>query len=85
MLCHEYTGLNLLFQVILWSIQIMSIEPVLYKVPLKSLDKKVHDLNYWLAQPVIKRLEAVIFLILQTVDLKNTRMDKSNVVRRKLK
>ena len=63
----------------------MSIEPVLYKVPLKSLDEKVNDLNYWLAQPLIKRLEAVTFLISQTVDLKTTRMDKSHVVRRKLK
>jgi len=63
----------------------MSIEPVLNKVPLKSLDEKVNDLNYWLAQPVIKRFEAVTFLISQTVDLKTTRMDKSHVVRRKLK
>ena len=63
----------------------MSIEPVLNKVPLISLDKKSNDLNYWLAQPVIKRLEAVTFLISQTVDLKNTRMDKSHIVRRKLK
>ena len=29
--------------------------------------------------------EAVTFLISQTVDLKTTRMDKSHVVRRKLK
>jgi hypothetical protein len=43
------------------------------------------DLNYWLAQPLIKRLETVTFLISQTVDLKTTRMDKSHVVRRKLK
>ena len=63
----------------------MSIEPVLNKVRLKSLDEKLNDMNNWLAQPVIKRLEAVTFLISQTVDLKNTRMDKSHVVRRKLK
>jgi hypothetical protein len=62
----------------------MSIEPVLNKVPLKSLDEKVNDLNYCLAQPVIKRLEAVTFLISQAVYLKTTRMDKSHVVRRKL-
>jgi len=54
-------------------------------VPLKSLDEKVNDLNYWLAQPVIKRLEAVTFLISQTVDLKTTRMDKTHFVRRKIK
>ena len=63
----------------------MSIEPVLYKVSLRTFDEKVNELNYWLAQPVIKRLEAVTFLISQTVDLKTTRIDKSHVVRRKLK
>ena len=45
----------------------------------------MNDLNYWLAQPIIKRLEAMTFLISQTVDLKTTRVDKSFVVRRKLK
>lgn len=63
----------------------MNIAPVLHKVPLNSLDEKMNDLNYWLAQPLIKRLEAVTFLIAQTVDLHTTRMDKSHVVRRKLK
>ena len=63
----------------------MNIAPVLHKAPLKSLDEKMKDLNYWLAQPLVKRLEAVTFLISQTVDLKTTRMDKSHVVRRKLK
>jgi hypothetical protein len=63
----------------------MNIAPVLNKVPLKSLDEKMNDLNYWLAQPLVKRLEAVTFLISQTVDLKTTRMDKTHVVRRKLK
>jgi hypothetical protein len=45
----------------------------------------MNDLDYWLAQPLIKRLEAVTFLISQTVDLTTTRMDKSHVVRRKLR
>lgn len=63
----------------------MKIVPVLNKVALKSFDEKMNDLNYWLAQPLIKRLEAVTFLISQTVDLKTTRMDKTHVVRRKLK
>jgi hypothetical protein len=49
------------------------------------LDEKMSDLNYWLAQHLVKRLEAVTFLISQTVDLKTTRMDKTHVVRRKLK
>jgi hypothetical protein len=63
----------------------MNIAPVLHKAPLESLDEKMNDLNYWLAQPLVKRLEAVTFLISQTVDLKTTRMDKTHVVRRKLK
>lgn len=63
----------------------MNITPVLHKEQLKSFDEKMNDLNYWLAQPLIKRLEAVTFLISQTVDLKTTRMDKSHLVRRKLK
>jgi hypothetical protein len=63
----------------------MNIAPVLHKAPLKSFDEKMNDLNYWLAQPLVKRLEAVTFLISQTVDLKTARMDKTHVVRRKLK
>ncbi len=63
----------------------MNIAPVLHKASLKSLDEKMNDLNYWLAQPLVKRVEAVTFLISQTVDLKTTRMDKTHVVRRKLK
>ena len=63
----------------------MNIAPVLHKASLKSLDEKMNDLNYWLAQPLVKRLEAVTFLISQTVDLKTTRMDKTHVVRRKMK
>ena len=62
----------------------MEITPVVHKTPLKSLDENINDLNYWLSQPVIKRLEAVTFLISQTVDLKTTRMDKTHVVVRKL-
>lgn len=62
----------------------MRIAPILNKSPLNSLDEKKNDLNYWLAQPVIKRLEAVTFLISQTVDLKTTRMNKNHVERRKL-
>jgi len=63
----------------------MNIVPSLHKAPLKSFDEKMNDLNYWLAQPLVKRLEAVTFLISQTVDLTTTRMDKTHVVRRKLK
>lgn len=63
----------------------MKIEPVFHKAPLKSFDEKMNDLKYWLAQPLVKRLEAVTFLISQTIDLRTTRMDKTHVVRRKLK
>ena len=63
----------------------MNIAPVLHKAKLKSFDEKMNDMNYWLEQPLVKRLEAVTFLISQTVDLKTTRMDKTHVVRRKLK
>jgi hypothetical protein len=63
----------------------MKIAPVLHKAQLNSLNEKMNDLNYWLAQPLVKRLEAVTFLISQTVDLTTTRMDKTHVVRRKLK
>jgi hypothetical protein len=63
----------------------MNIAPILNKVLLKSFDEKMNDLNYWLSQPLIKRLEAVTFLISQTVDLETTRMGKTHVVRRKLK
>lgn len=63
----------------------MNITPILHKAPIKSFDEKLTDLNYWLTQPIVKRLEAVTFLVSQTVDLTTTRLDKSHVVRRKLK
>ncbi len=61
----------------------MNIVPILNKVPLKSFDEKMNDLNYWLTQPIVKRLETVTFLVSQTVDLTTTRLDKTHVVRRK--
>ena len=63
----------------------MKITPVVHKAQIKSFDEKLNDLSYWLMQPVVKRLEAVTFLISQSVDLTTTRMDKTHVVRRKLK
>lgn len=63
----------------------MNISPVVQKSSIKSFDEKLNDLNYWLTQPVVKRLEAVTFLISQSVDLSVTRIDKTHVVRRKLK
>ena len=63
----------------------MNISPVVQKASMKSFDEKLNDLNYWLTKPVVKRLEAVTFLISQSVDLSVTRIDKTHVVRRKLK
>jgi len=62
----------------------MRIDPILHKATLNSFDEKLNDLNYWLTQPVIKRSEAVTFLISQTVELKTTKMVKTHVVSRKL-
>ena len=75
--------LNSLFSVTL--VSAMNISPVVQKASMKSFDEKLNDLNYWLTQPVVKRLEAVTFLISQSVDLSVTRIDKTHVVRRKLK
>jgi hypothetical protein len=47
----------------------MNSTPFFNKAPLKSFDGIRNNLNYWLAQPLIKRLEAVTFLIAQTVNL----------------
>lgn len=63
----------------------MKIALVSNKVPIKSFDEKMSDLKYWLEQPPVKRLEAVTFLISQTVDITTTRLDKSHVIRRKMK
>jgi hypothetical protein len=63
----------------------MNIAPVVHKAKINSFDEKLNDLNYWLSKPVVQRLEAVTFLISQTVDLNTVRMDKTHVVRRKLK
>lgn len=63
----------------------MIIAPVLQKDSVNSLDEKMNDLNYWLSQRLVKKVEAVTFFLSQTVDLKTTRIDKSHVIRRKLK
>jgi hypothetical protein len=52
----------------------MKIAEVLHKAQLKSFDEKMSDLNYWLTQSLVKRIEAVTFLISHTVNLKNIRM-----------
>jgi hypothetical protein len=62
----------------------MRTDTILHKETLNSFDEKMNDLSYWLTQPVIKRLEAVTFLISQTVDLNTTKIDKTHVISRKL-
>lgn len=44
-----------------------NIAPVLNKSPLKTLDEKYRDLEYWLEQPVKARLKAVTFLVSQSL------------------
>jgi hypothetical protein len=61
-----------------------SIVPVVRKVRLKEADDEVRDLAYWLAQPVAARINAVTFLISQSLK-KGERMDKTKIVKRKMK
>jgi hypothetical protein len=63
----------------------MIIAPVLQKDSVNPLDEKMNDLNYWLPQRLVKKVEAFTFLKSQTVDLKTSRIDKSHVIRKKLK
>lgn len=58
--------------------------PVARRVHMKEANDDTRDLNYWLAQPVIKRAEAVTFLVSQMLK-KGQRMDKSVVNKIKLK
>lgn len=55
-----------------------SIVPVLRRVEMKEANDNVRDLQYWLSQPVIKRAEAVTFLISQMLS-EGQRMDKTIV------
>lgn len=57
-----------------------SIVPVLRRVHMKEAEDDVRDWQYWLSQPVIKRAEAVTFLVSQMLK-KGQRMDKSIVNR----
>ena len=61
-----------------------SIIPVVNKQPLKALDEKKQDLEYWLSRPAKERLAAVTFIISQSLK-KGQRMDKNIVHFRKLK
>lgn len=55
-----------------------NIAPVLNKSPLKTLDEKYKDLEYWLEQPVKARLKAVTFLVSQSLGKVHS-IDKSIV------
>ena len=61
-----------------------SILPVVTKQPLKALDEKQQDLQYWLKRPAKERLAAVTFIISQSLK-KGQRMDKSIVRFKKMK
>jgi hypothetical protein len=55
-----------------------SIEPVLRRIRIHEADEDNYDLQYWLAQPVKKRAEAMMFLISQMLK-KGERMNKTIV------
>ncbi len=57
---------------------VRNIFPVVRKVAMKEANDDNRDLEYWLSQPVIKRAEAVTFLVTQMLK-KGQRMDKSVV------
>jgi len=61
-----------------------SIIPVVTKRPLKALDEKKQDLEYWLSRPAKERLSAVTFIISQSLK-KGQRMDKTIVHVKKMK
>lgn len=55
-----------------------NIVPVVRTVRLHAANDSKHDLIYWLAQPPKKRLEAVTFIISQSLT-KSQRMDKTSI------
>lgn len=55
-----------------------SIVAVVNKHPLKELNEKKQDLEYWLGRPVNERLAAVTFIVSQSLK-KGQRMDKTMV------
>ncbi|HVI47052.1 MAG TPA: hypothetical protein VM802_19400 [Chitinophaga sp.] len=55
-----------------------AIVPVLRRVQMKNAEEEMRDWQYWLSQPVIKRAEAVTFLVGQMLE-KGQRMDKTMI------
>lgn len=60
------------------------ITPVVRKVAMKEADDRIYDLEYWLSQPLNKRLEAVTFIISQSLK-KGQRLDRTAVHHKLLK
>jgi len=60
------------------------IMPVVRKVAMNEAEDTANDWEYWLSQSPSKRLEAVTFIITQSLG-KNTRMDKNVVSKRPLR
>lgn len=59
------------------------ITPVVRKVAMKDADDHTYDLEYWLSQPADKRLEAVTFIIAQSLQ-KGQRLDRTAVHHKRL-
>lgn len=62
----------------------MKITPVIKKRPLSVVREKTEDVDYWLKQPAADRIAAVTFIISQSLQ-KGQKMDKTFVVKRKMK
>ena len=58
--------------------------PVVRQVKLKEIQEAKDDVDYWLQQPVISRAAAVTFIISQSLK-KGARMDKTIVIKKKMK
>jgi len=65
-------------------IQARKIVPIVRKVALKEANDYQQDLNYWMGKTPAERLAAVTFLTRQSIK-KGQRMDKTNIVKRRLK
>jgi hypothetical protein len=61
-----------------------SIVPVVRKVKLKEASDTMRDLEFWLSKPPLFRLAAVTDMIAQSM-AKSARMDKTRIVKRKLR
>lgn len=60
-----------------------SIVPVVVRKPMREINEKQDDLEYWLKQPASERLSAVTFIISQSLK-KGQRMNKSIIDKKQL-